>query len=126
MSSSRSQAAAGGGRLRRAPEPNAAWTPQAGLIARRRPSCLQRSPHLQGIPMPLSDRAAAWAWFVPLLPALLCATPARSAAQTPTLPSETPDTLRPATAGFDYTRREVMIPMRDGVKLHTVILVPKG
>ncbi len=76
--------------------------------------------------MPLSDRAAAWAWFVPLLPALLCATPARSAAQTPTLPSETPDTLRPATAGFDYTRREVMIPMRDGVKLHTVILVPKG
>ncbi len=27
---------------------------------------------------------------------------------------------------FDYLRREVMIPMRDGVKLHTVILVPKG
>jgi putative CocE/NonD family hydrolase len=50
-----------------------------------------------------------------------------SAAQTPaTLPSETPDTLRPATAGFDYVRREAMIPMRDGVKLHTVILVPKG
>src|SRR6202795_4095724 len=32
----------------------------------------------------------------------------------------------PATGGFDYDRREVMIPMRDGVKLHTVILVPKG
>ena len=29
-------------------------------------------------------------------------------------------------ASFDYTRRDVMIPMRDGVKLHTVILVPKG
>src|SRR6185369_12355494 len=27
---------------------------------------------------------------------------------------------------FDYVRREVMIPMRDGVKLHTIILVPKG
>ena len=27
---------------------------------------------------------------------------------------------------FDYVRRDVMIPMRDGVKLHTVILVPKG
>ena len=27
---------------------------------------------------------------------------------------------------MDYERREVMIPMRDGVKLHTVILVPKG
>jgi putative CocE/NonD family hydrolase len=32
----------------------------------------------------------------------------------------------PPTYGFDYERREVMIPMRDGVKLHTVILVPKG
>src|SRR5579864_5858594 len=28
-------------------------------------------------------------------------------------------------AGYDYTRREVMIPMRDGVRLFTVILVPK-
>lgn len=27
---------------------------------------------------------------------------------------------------FDYVKREVMIPMRDGVKLHTVILIPKG
>ena len=26
---------------------------------------------------------------------------------------------------FDYVRREVMIPMRDGVKLYTVIIVPK-
>jgi predicted acyl esterase len=29
-------------------------------------------------------------------------------------------------AGDDYERREVMIPMRDGVKLYTVIVVPKG
>jgi uncharacterized protein len=43
-----------------------------------------------------------------------------------TLPSETPVKLVPATTGFDYARRDVMIPMRDGVKLHTVILVPKG
>ena len=27
---------------------------------------------------------------------------------------------------FDYVKRDVMIPMRDGVKLHTVILLPKG
>jgi putative CocE/NonD family hydrolase len=27
---------------------------------------------------------------------------------------------------MDYERRVVMIPMRDGVKLHTVVLVPKG
>lgn len=47
-------------------------------------------------------------------------------AQTPTLPSERPEKIEPTNHGFDYVRREVMIPMRDGVKLHTVILVPKG
>jgi putative CocE/NonD family hydrolase len=41
------------------------------------------------------------------------------------LPSETPARIEPITSSFDYVRREVMIPMRDGVKLHTVILVPK-
>jgi hypothetical protein len=49
-----------------------------------------------------------------------------SPAQYPNYPSETPATFHMPTAGFDYERREVMIPMRDGVKLHTVILVPKG
>jgi putative CocE/NonD family hydrolase len=29
-------------------------------------------------------------------------------------------------AGYDYVKRVVMIPMRDGVKLYTVIVVPKG
>src|SRR5215204_7109972 len=43
-----------------------------------------------------------------------------------TLPNETPAKFEPTYHGFDYTRREVMIPMRDGVKLHTVILVPRG
>src|SRR5437867_2384689 len=43
-----------------------------------------------------------------------------------TLPNETPQKFEPTNQGFEYTRREVMIPMRDGVKLHTVILVPKG
>jgi putative CocE/NonD family hydrolase len=49
-----------------------------------------------------------------------------STAQYPSYPSETPDRLEPRTESFDYVRREVMIPMRDGVKLYTVILVPKG
>jgi putative CocE/NonD family hydrolase len=40
--------------------------------------------------------------------------------------SETPSKFEPTNAGFNYVRRTVMIPMRDGVKLHTVILVPKG
>ncbi len=44
----------------------------------------------------------------------------------PDYPSETPQAFQQATVGMDYERRDVMIPMRDGVKLHTVILVPKG
>ncbi|MGA9587875.1 MAG: CocE/NonD family hydrolase [Terracidiphilus sp.] len=46
--------------------------------------------------------------------------------QYPNYPSETPHHLQPAASSFDYARREAMIPMRDGVHLHTVILVPKG
>ena len=44
----------------------------------------------------------------------------------PALPSETPAELKPAVDSFDYVRRDVMIPMRDGVRLHTVILLPTG
>jgi hypothetical protein len=44
----------------------------------------------------------------------------------PNYPSEVPATIKPSNESFDYTRRDVMIPMRDGVKLHTVVLVPKG
>lgn len=44
----------------------------------------------------------------------------------PDFPSETPAKFEPVTTSFDHERRVVMIPMRDGVKLHTVILVPKG
>jgi len=44
----------------------------------------------------------------------------------PDFPSEMPAKVEPTNDGFDYVRRDVMIPMRDGVKLHTVILVPKG
>jgi putative CocE/NonD family hydrolase len=44
----------------------------------------------------------------------------------PALPSETPARFQPLTDSFNYVRRDVMIPMRDGVKLHTVILVPNG
>ena len=46
--------------------------------------------------------------------------------QYPALPNETPTKFQPVTDSLDYTKRDVMIPMRDGVKLHTVILVPKG
>jgi uncharacterized protein len=42
------------------------------------------------------------------------------------LPSETPANFEPKTDSFDYVKRDVMIPMRDGVKLHAVIVMAKG
>src|SRR5579859_6499969 len=60
--------------------------------------------------------ASAALWF----------SPSAFAQSATTLPSGMPAQLKPVTDTFDYTRREVMIPMRDGVKLHTVILIPKG
>ena len=49
-----------------------------------------------------------------------------SKAQYPDYPSETPEHFEVNQSSWDYTRRTVDIPMRDGVKLHTVILIPKG
>jgi hypothetical protein len=46
--------------------------------------------------------------------------------QYPAYPSETPTHFTPRTSSFDYEHRDAMISMRDGVKLHVVILVPKG
>jgi putative CocE/NonD family hydrolase len=43
-----------------------------------------------------------------------------------TLPNETPAAFVPRVESFDYTKREVMIPMRDGIKLQTVILIPRA
>jgi uncharacterized protein len=61
-----------------------------------------------------------------LLAAIVLATFHRASAQAgPAYPSETPAQLVPTNDGFDHVRRDVMIPMRDGVRLHTVILVPK-
>jgi len=42
------------------------------------------------------------------------------------LPSDIPEKLKIADQDFDFSKRDVMIPMRDGVKLHTVILLPQG
>ena len=69
--------------------------------------------------------------FIPSIAAFFLATTAmaQSASQQPaqaTLANETPAQLKVASDTWDYTRRDVMIPMRDGVKLHTVILAPKG
>lgn len=49
-----------------------------------------------------------------------------TATAAPSWYDERPATLAPATEGWSYEHRVVEIPMRDGVKLHTVILIPKG
>ncbi len=51
---------------------------------------------------------------------------AQAPATYPALPSETPAAFKPVTESWDHVRRIVEIPMRDGVKLHTVILVPRN
>ncbi len=71
-------------------------------------------------------------------PALLCAAavlslavpawaaPAPAAGPAPATVSDIPKDFKPDTSSYQYETRKVDIPMRDGVKLHTVIIVPKG
>jgi uncharacterized protein len=40
--------------------------------------------------------------------------------------NDIPKTFAAPRAGYDYVKREMKIPMRDGVRLHTVIVLPKG
>ena len=55
-----------------------------------------------------------------------CPSAFAQASSAESLPSETPGTFSPVTSGFEYVKRDVMIPMRDGVRLHTVIVIPNG
>jgi putative CocE/NonD family hydrolase len=65
--------------------------------------------------------------FSAILPAgTVGQTPPQPPAGYPELPSEIPASFEPVHSSFDYVSRDVMIPMRDGVRLHTVILVPRG
>ncbi|KAB7776126.1 CocE/NonD family hydrolase [Xanthomonas sp. LMG 12460] len=62
-----------------------------------------------------------------LAAAVALATTGTAFAQTaPMTPDITGKPFVAPTAANDYVKREVMIPMRDGVKLHTVIVLPKG
>ena len=60
-----------------------------------------------------------------LLFILAASTAAQDKPKYPDFPSETPAEFKQVTTAWDHERREVMIPMRDGVRLFTVILVPK-
>jgi putative CocE/NonD family hydrolase len=67
---------------------------------------------------------------MPLALTLICAFAilhaARGQSLKPNLPSDTPTNFNVNTSTFDYLKREEMIPMRDGVKLKTFIVVPKS
>ena len=61
-----------------------------------------------------------------LIAFLACCAAGPAAAQTPMFSPDVPARFVAPTDANDYEKRDVMIPMRDGVKLHTVIVVPKG
>lgn len=58
---------------------------------------------------------------------VLLACSASAASQVPgDLPGEIPATFTPRIEAFDHVKREVMIPMRDGARLKTVLVIPRG
>jgi len=61
-----------------------------------------------------------------LIAAILLASTAAPALAAPPAYDERPAKPEQPTVYRDYDRRSVDIPMRDGVKLHTVIMVPNG
>ena len=58
--------------------------------------------------------------------ALLCSAGGMALAQTDPMMPDTIARYDPVRPQADYVRREAMIPMRDGVKLYTVIVMRKG
>jgi putative CocE/NonD family hydrolase len=61
------------------------------------------------------------------LPLLLAAAYQPALAQTSAMAPDIPATKFEALVpGADYIKQDVMIPMRDGVRLHTVIVIPKA
>jgi uncharacterized protein len=53
-------------------------------------------------------------------------TPPSGQTRTPPLMPDIPPTFVAPSDSYDYVKRDVMILMRDGVRLYTVIVVPKG
>ncbi len=77
----------------------------------------------------LNSALVSLAWLVAAAAPAAPAAGSASAKITPDMiqtGSDIPAHWNQPRGNFDYVRREVMIPMRDGVKLHTVIMIPKG
>ncbi len=62
--------------------------------------------------------------FLPL--AFISVTPAGAQEKYTPMTPDIPEHFTPPRTDYNYTKRVVMIPMRDGVKLYTVIVIPKG
>jgi uncharacterized protein len=67
---------------------------------------------------------ASFRCHLPIVAALLTLVPA-VCAQTPPLKPDVPARYAAPASSYDYIKRDVMIPMRDGVKLFTVVVIPK-
>ena len=52
--------------------------------------------------------------------------PKDAAQRTEARGGDIPEKFTPPTTANDYIKREAMVPMRDGTKLYTVIVIPKG
>ncbi len=63
--------------------------------------------------------AAAAALFLACAALPICA-------QTGPMTPDIPQSFTAPKTGYDYVKRVVMIPMRDGVKLYTVLVIPNG
>jgi predicted acyl esterase len=81
--------------------------------------------HLSQIPLTLSILSLATAVLPLDTTRAQCGVRDKQQECSPASRSEIPDDFRPAVGSFDFTRREEQIPMRDGVTLHTVIVIPK-
>jgi uncharacterized protein len=60
------------------------------------------------------------------VPAALLGLALAAGAQTAPMTPDIPSTVTMPHTDYDYVKRVIMIPMRDGVKLYTVIVIPKS
>jgi putative CocE/NonD family hydrolase len=65
-------------------------------------------------------------WRLVVVAATLVLTSLPLLAQGKPRDSDIPADFKAPTADYNYTKRVEMVPMRDGVKLYTVIVIPKG
>jgi len=80
------------------------------LVALAFASSLAGESHIQPAVQPGGDIPPAFRHMVPPVPK----------------GGDIPRSFAPPRADFQYVRREAMIPMRDGARLYTVLIIPKG